>query len=211
MSTERKNKIKQLGFDPNTVYYHGTNVPGFENFEIKDKTRSQNVYGNGIYFTKKPKIANIYSDELGGNIIPVHLKLTKELPKDGTLSDEHIKNLIIHSPNVYHKNNITSLHGDKFDLDSVINKIKNKDKTPLDQLHRIKDLFYRDIHAKHFLNNVIKHTGYDHHKVDDEFMGEYTIVYHPTQIRSIFGKFEKEHTNKLSESIEILFYNTLWQ
>lgn len=56
MDLSRIDRIKKMGFDPHTVYYHGTGHV-FDNFD----TRSHGAYGHGIYLSTDPFTAQKYA------------------------------------------------------------------------------------------------------------------------------------------------------
>jgi len=56
MDLSRIDRIKKMGFDPHTVYYHGTGHV-FDNFD----TRSHGAFGHGIYLSTDPFTAEKYA------------------------------------------------------------------------------------------------------------------------------------------------------
>lgn len=191
--SQRIEKIKDAGFDPHTVWYHGTNSD-FDTFQVHDNPKNGHSYGAGVYFTKNPDIANQYTDSKidGSKIIPVHLKLTKELKKP--LTYNQIKNMIVKSPNLEDSlSNFGDInyHGYHKVLNDAIGSYHSLD-NPHDQLNALHNDFYSGRHNQLFLDNIIKHTKADHHyfSLDGDSRGG-VVVYHPTQIRSIHAKYDK--------------------
>ena len=61
----RLQRARDMGFDTDTVWYHGTNK-SFDSFE----TNTAMGWGDGVYFTDNPAAA----EEFGSRVIPVYLK-----------------------------------------------------------------------------------------------------------------------------------------
>lgn len=192
---ERKERIKAMGFNPDTVWYHGTNAD-FDTFHVPDEPKNGHTYGAGVYFTKNPDIAHTYTDSRvdGSKIIPVHLKLKKELKKPLTYSQIH--SMISDAPNVDDSlNNFGEVrpHTRHKVLHDAVSSYHGWD-NPSQQLNAIHNDFYHGKDAQHFLDNVMKHTKADHHyfKLDNDERGG-VVVYHPSQIRSIHAKYVKKN------------------
>lgn len=197
---DRREKIKKAGFDPDKVWYHGTNhdIPKFRNDFIN---HGMSKYGVGFYFTNNPKEASeyadiAYNDDSSGvnrqNVIPVHLKLSKEVPHDKDLSDSQIKKIINDAP---HKN--LDIPVSQYKGHGAFNAIKN-----LYDDHYINP-YNEEGDSKKFLNSVTKHTGYDHYIRRDldpktgETKERFAVVFHPNQIRSVHAKFDDLESHHL--------------
>ena len=210
-----------MGVKPHTVWYHGTNK-SFDDFKIPHKPDNGDSYGSGVYFTKSHEIADTYArvstnakspENHGAQIYPVHLKLKKELRKKLTYSQIH--NLITHAPNL--DDSLTNFgdvnhEGKHKVLNSAVNSYHTHFDNSKDQLFAIQHDFYHHVHPQDFLNNVIKHTGADHHYFDlDGDPKGGVVVYHPSQIRSIHATFDKKKakSTNITESFKqhlIKFY-----
>ena len=189
----REEKIKSMGFDPHTVWYHGTNA-SFDSFKIDDTPKNGDEHGAGIYFTKYPDVANTYaaSNKEGANVIPVHLKLKKELKKP--LTRVQIHKIISDSPHLedslYNFGDL-KYYGKHKVLNDAINSYTHLE-DPKHQLRALHNDFYGGSNTNIFLKNVSKHTGADHHYFNlsgDEKGG--VVVYQPHQIRSIHASYNK--------------------
>lgn len=71
-------RAKEMGFDPNKTYYHGT-AKNFSEFDPKfnGKHTIDSQTNTGHYFSDEPEMANVYAEmeKNGANIMPVHLKM----------------------------------------------------------------------------------------------------------------------------------------
>lgn len=93
MSKEaRMARAREMGFDTDTVYYHGTQAGGFNSFDLS-KTGSQSVASKGVYFSPDRSVAETYSGDLNdvrisnedsktAGIYPVYLRTENPLKFD---------------------------------------------------------------------------------------------------------------------------------
>ena len=79
MSPEaRKARAREMGFDTDNVWLHGTTKPGFDAFDnarLGDATGASNT-ALGHFFTNEPDLADLYSGRRGA-IVPTYLRLRK--------------------------------------------------------------------------------------------------------------------------------------
>ncbi|MDB2343819.1 hypothetical protein N9V62_03925 [Porticoccaceae bacterium] len=93
----RMARAKEMGFDTDTVYYHGTSRVGGEGIKAFDSTKWKDVAG---YFSKDPGFASV-SAEFGPNptVYPVYIKKGRTLDlsslgdSEGITHDQIIKKL----------------------------------------------------------------------------------------------------------------------
>lgn len=65
----RMARAKDLGFNTEKVFYHGTDAD-IDQFNAS----GSGTFGGGVYLTGNPKLASGYATEEGGNVIPVYVK-----------------------------------------------------------------------------------------------------------------------------------------
>jgi hypothetical protein len=65
----RMARAKDMGFDTEKVFYHGTDadISAF-------RTSNGGTFGEGVYLTGDPKLASGYATQDGGNVLPVYVK-----------------------------------------------------------------------------------------------------------------------------------------
>jgi len=72
MSKEaRMERAREMGFDTDQAYYHGT-ASDFDEFSIPDDGRFS-LYGRGVYFARDPSKVR-FAEQDGGNVIPAHIR-----------------------------------------------------------------------------------------------------------------------------------------
>lgn len=212
-----KDHIKSLGFDADTVWYHGTKED-FDAFRIPNTPKNGDEHGSGIYFTKYPDIASGYAIDDhnkpidGAKVIPVHLKLKKQLKKP--LTRTQISKLITSSPHLH--DSLTNYGDVNYEghhkvLNRAIDTYTDFD-DPVRQIGTIRNDFYNNADTSHFLQKLSKHTGVDHHyfTLNGDPKGG-VVVYKPENIRSIHAKFDPEKINStnISESFKDVLIKTL--
>jgi len=82
----RLQQANSIGFDTNTIWYHGTNSE-FDAFEVGRKGRNSNVFGSwdtqraAIFFAKSKKLAQEFADQGGnrGTVMAVYIRTSKVL------------------------------------------------------------------------------------------------------------------------------------
>lgn len=213
----RDERIKLHGMDKR-IWYHGTGHD-IKSFSHDFVGKGNDQYGAGFYFTDKPETASGYagdaekdlkkkgmdSSEVAPNIIPVHLRLSKEVSHTKPLTRVQIGKMIKSAPD--YKESLSNFgdidyEGEHRVLNDAINSYK--DSPAIDAMHMLHNDFYKN-NPSEFLTNFTKHTGYDHaiHNVGDD--EKFAIVFHPSQIRSVHAKFDvkKMKNDDISESINI--------
>lgn len=61
------------------ILFHGTNgdISAFDLDKTGESSGNEGHFGKGIYFSADSEIAGAYADEIGGNIIPVHISMKR--------------------------------------------------------------------------------------------------------------------------------------
>lgn len=103
MSKEaRLKRAREMGFDTDTVYYHGTgNLSGFDAFKPSMTGQGNDQHGSGFYFTTSPEEASGYSTsrihhnipKLGGEGSPGVIKAYLALKNPIKINDDNASNL----------------------------------------------------------------------------------------------------------------------
>lgn len=192
MDLSRIEKIKSMGFDPHTVYYHGTSHD-FDNFD----TRGTGLFGHGIYTTTLPFTASKYAGfraehtsmlnamkaadgdvmkalkikepAYGHRIIPVHVRGNKPIfvkTQGSKLKDTTFTSDELNSLLENHPNK-ESEHFKSFisQYPSIKDAANSLSKMPAYQVldKFSKSKLYGDDQYDDMLHSeVTKHTGYDH-------------------------------------------------
>ena len=78
---DRLQRAKDLGFDTDKVYYHGTSDADIKDFKVPSRDTGQTkTVGTGIFFSSSPDVANTYVKKAEkGVIYPVFVKKDKFL------------------------------------------------------------------------------------------------------------------------------------
>lgn len=169
----RLQRAKDLGFDTNTVRYHGGNQP-IDN--IDESKLSDNVkYGKGFYTTDNPDTASFYAgnagsdDSLavpGGNVTPVYVKAQKPLDLEKKLP----------------KNVLTSMSKQfNIPLDDLNELNKQGGKNVFEEL-----TYNQNIKGKP-VTDLLKSHGYDSVKYKDELN-----AFDPSQVQSKYSDFQPQ-------------------
>lgn len=204
MNTNRIQSIQKLGFNPHTVYYHGT-THDFSQF----KPSERGALNYGIYLTNNPNTASEYAGAaayFNPKIYPVHVRLKKGINTlDNTFSKDDVLTMLNNHPNkdddFHQKIRMNSFADGNFDnpLEHFADKVSNK--SGLDAINYIIDSgIYKD--KKQAFGEITKHTGYNHISQDRGNGEQWIVMWHPEDVRSIHAKFEKEHTPDLMEGVK---------
>lgn len=198
-------RAKEMGFDTDTVYYHGTGS-NIKEFDPKYVGLGNDLYGSGFYFTNNKDLADRYAthktwESLGRdpslipkgtpNTIEAYLKLEKAVPKKGKMTRGQIRELIKSSPELDdHLWNFGDYehYGKEKILNEAVDIYYTNQFTPLDTLNKISNDFYRGYEGD-YLANIQNKIGWDH--VLTEADGKKVVtVFKPQQIRSTKAKFD---------------------
>ncbi len=214
----RINKIKALGFNPHTIWYHGS-TRDFEKFGYHAIGDGEDAHGPGFYFTDNPETANQYTkrspntrannaveDNPTPVVYPVHLKLTKGMNENTKFTRNQIQKIITTSPSF---NDDIQNFGD-VSYEGLHKVLKGAvDTYAYNTGHHLLNLLKNDFfknHTEEFLKAVTKHTGYDHMNCNNGYLENnphesWVVVFHPHQIRSIHAEFnpEKSQSGNLLE------------
>ena len=68
---ERMERAREMGFDTDQAYYHGT-ASDFDEFSMPDDGRFS-LHGRGVYFARDPSKVR-FAEQDGGNVIPAHIR-----------------------------------------------------------------------------------------------------------------------------------------
>lgn len=196
-------------------WFHGTGHD-ISKFDYNFLGKGNDALGVGFYFSDNPDTASAYaldsikdphykriglpSEPTTPNVVPVHLKLKKATSHTKPLTRLQIGKIIKDAPD--YENDIYNFGDVKYEGEhKVLNRAidQYRDMSALDAKHVLFNDFFKDNPEK-FLKSFTKHTGYDH-SIHTQPTGEqHVVVFHPTQIKSIHAKFEKDNDN-LVESI----------
>lgn len=218
---ERINKIKAMGFNPHTIWYHGS-AHNFDGFSYSAIGQGEDAHGPGFYFTNIPSTADSYAfndpnkrinntpnNEPTPMIYPVHLKLNKGMNEGTKFTKLQIKKIIQSAPNL----NDTLMNFGDVDYHGI-HKVLD-DASEIYKYHTGHQLLnvLRNDFFKHspetFMKAVTKHTGYDHMNCNSPYLDQnqnesWVVAFHPHQIRSIHAEYNpdnKDSGNLLEEKL----------
>tara|TARA_X000001382_G_scaffold21505_1_gene13105 strand:+ start:8213 stop:17179 length:8967 start_codon:yes stop_codon:yes gene_type:complete len=232
MSSEaRMQRARDMGFDTDTVLYHGTGRLGNfeEGFDPALSGQGNDQYGSGFYFTTDPAEASMYAGGQAGQgsagVIPAYNKINNPLVIDrnkqaslrdsnASFTEEQVYQIMKRNPDIYDLEK--SPIGDWVDIysegqvtDKMLRDVAKNYAGP-GQLQMIEgDLFRNNSGA--FRRAVNEVTGIDGVivKFDDR---EHRIAWFPEQIRSVNAAFDLDYadtpallaqeTNEAEEQLE---------
>jgi hypothetical protein len=180
----RMKRAKDMGFDTDKVWYHGTRG---DIDEFKINPEGPNLYGKGVYLTDSPEEAALYAnskrkgldleeDVAGPNILPLHVRSEKpfDLTKDYTPDSPELKGLkdILNDP-------------DKWDMDGS----------------KLGDDLYKTIARRFGKDKVIEalqQLGYDAMLIPRKSMKDDTtfrnlVMFDPEKVRSVNAAFDPKY------------------
>ena len=84
----RKQRARNMGFDVDTTYYHGTggDITSFD-LSLSGKETDHGIFGRGVYLINNPKLASFYATRASGNpnVIPMNVRLKNPLVVNGNV------------------------------------------------------------------------------------------------------------------------------
>lgn len=182
----RMARAKEMGFDTNKTYYHGTKTPDIKRFQ-KNKAHNE-----GFYVTEDPEFAN------GFALVPPYV--SKYEPD------------LINSPHT-HNGNVLPLHArfkntfdpsNKEHVESLI-KILNEKYNPMESWKNIREMATNPnswdiMEGDPAMFAAIKELGFDSARITED--GASNIVFwDPSLVRSKFAKFKNPTSKNLSAGI----------
>lgn len=172
---DRLANAKDMGFDTNTTYYHGTKNGDIKSF---DTNKAQGGAKGQIagFFTKNPDFANEYavsSTRNSANVLPVHLAVNNTFDY---ANPEHLDQLFDALPKVKMKEILkeNTINGRPMNENELSQQLKMGNWNYLEHPEIIK---------------AVKNLGYDSMRVAED--GEKNMaVFDPKHIRSKFAEFD---------------------
>jgi hypothetical protein len=183
----RLTRAKEMGFDTDKTWYHGTNTPGFESFDITrpPKGADESVPSRGaVFLTQDPKIASNFASvrDKPGAVLPLNVATKNTFDYQ---NPEHLKkaiNALTPEKQLELLNNISKSAG------------LVSEKTPQETLLRaLSEGRWYDIEDPVF-TKALKDAGFDSFLVS-EYGKKNLGVFDSTKIRSKFAKFDPSKTD----------------
>lgn len=174
------------------TFYHGSDSD-IKAFSHDHTGKGNDEHGPGFYFSDDAKSAEHYTDkgkkEGGGNITPVHLRVTKPIHTSGekSFTRPQIHKIISSAPNHHERlQDFGDVNHEGYH--KVLNRaVDQYTDTPKHiAIHSLRNDFYQN-HHKEFLHNLTQHTGHDGVLHARPGLPTIVNVFHPNQIKSSVG------------------------
>lgn len=172
----RMARAKEMGFNTDKTYYHGTTTPeDFTEFK-KPAEDNMNQFGSGVYMTENPEKASGYSKALWDD----------EPEIGSSRKPERSRVLPLHVRGKLYKDDLSDFNN----FQNLIEHLGFKDRSEMEKALHAK---YGDIPSEDKINRALKDMGYTGRDILG-YNGQprEVVVFDPKDVRSKFAKFDPD-------------------